>query len=316
MNTVSTLVRRELLEHRSIFIAPTVIIAIIVLASLVALVQGVGLSAEIAQELDGLRGEDPRRVEIAITSALGVLMTGFWIFPFAVMSGAMSALYLLDCLYGERKDRSVLFWRSLPVSDTQSVISKVLTGLVAVPLVGVIAFLVALVLLWLVVSIALLQLGQNPLTLLWLNTPWISGTLSLIYLALTGALWFAPFAGWFVLVSSASRGAPFLWALGVPGALAYLEYAVLGSIDFLQLLGDRFIAWPLNAIEDQHGDFSFSDDDFDVFIDGVDGMDHPLSMLSLTDPVGFLATPGLWVGLVLTALLVAGAIRMRRYHDV
>src|SRR5206468_10746510 len=42
--------------------------------------------------------------------------------------------YCLDALYGERRDRSILFWKSLPVSDVMAVLSKLAIPIVILPL--------------------------------------------------------------------------------------------------------------------------------------------------------------------------------------
>ena len=36
----------------------------------------------------------------------------------------VGVFYCLDALHGERRDRSILFWKSLPVSDLTTVLAK------------------------------------------------------------------------------------------------------------------------------------------------------------------------------------------------
>jgi ABC-2 type transport system permease protein len=313
MNTMITLVRRELIEHRSIFLAPAILTAIILVAALYGVGQGLSFSNEITGFLGELDTVDPARARAMLSTFLGASLVPFWL-PFNLVMSAVFLFYLLDCLQSERKDRSILFWRSLPVSDTQTVLSKLLTALIAIPAVELIASLLAFVLNAIVVSVGLAMLGENPVTLLWLSMPWFSGTLFLFYSVLTQSLWFAPFAGWFLLVSSAARNVPILWAIGIPGAIAYLEYLLFDSWRFAMMIGAHLQGWPTRAYRDD-GNFSFDEDFAEVFNDSAT-FQEPMSLLSLADPVGFLASPALWVGLVLTAGFVAVAIRMRRYHDV
>src|SRR5208283_2286784 len=64
----------------------------------------------------------------------GMVLFAFGIIFFLVMT-IYSTWYLLDCLNADRKDRSVLFWKSLPISDTAMVLAKLFTGLIAIPIV-------------------------------------------------------------------------------------------------------------------------------------------------------------------------------------
>jgi ABC-2 type transport system permease protein len=132
MNTILTLVRRELLEHRSIFFAPAVLAAIILAGALWTVGQGLG--SELSELLRSLPNAEPAQVRAALSSALGAIILPFWL-PFNGVMSVVFFFYLLDCLHSERKDRSVLFWRSLPVSDTQTVVSKLATAAGAIPLV-------------------------------------------------------------------------------------------------------------------------------------------------------------------------------------
>jgi len=130
------LVRRELWEHRSIIITPIIIGA---LWSLAVLATG-GIAEEIQAELDINAPE----VGIALASTVATdlhrsaMVNGLLFIPSTIIFFGMSILvffYSLDSLYAERKDKSILFWRSLPITDAETVISKALTAGVAIPLV-------------------------------------------------------------------------------------------------------------------------------------------------------------------------------------
>ncbi|MEM9383981.1 MAG: hypothetical protein AAGA68_02905 [Pseudomonadota bacterium] len=315
MNTALTLVRRELLEHRSIFFAPGILTLIILAASLFAVAKGLSVGSEVNEALRELRSADPERVHIMLRSLLALTLIPFAL-PFNLLMSAVAGFYLLDSLYGERKDRSVLFWRSLPVSDTQSVLAKLLTGLVAVGLVELVAVIIAYALNGLVLSVGLIALGENPITLLWLPAPWISGPLFLLYVVLAQALWFAPFAAWLLLVSSAARNAPFLWALGVPAALMYLEWLLFRTQNLVDWIGGHVRDFGYYALNTEDDEVRFNGDDFADVFDEFGDMEGPLSLLSVPDPIALLTAPGLWIGLVIAAIFTLGAIRLRRYHDV
>lgn len=313
MNTTLTLIRRELLEHRAVFFAPATLTVIFLLATLYGVFKAIGADDQMDGVFAQLRGLEPGEAGVRLRALLSAALISLAV-PFNLVMSVVSAFYLLDCLHSERKDRSVLFWRSLPVSDTQTVLSKLLTGLVAIAAVELIAVLIAYVLTGVVLSVALVAVGENPFALLWLPAPWVSGPLFLIYTLLAQLLWFAPFAGWLLLVSAAARQAPLLWAVGVPAALSYVEYLLLQQHRIFDAIVGHLRDFPVAAMSDR--DFRFDSDEFGGPWDGLEGADGPTTLLSLPDPAGFVSSPSLWIGLALTAVFVGGAIRMRRYHDV
>ena len=116
MNTYVWLIRREFWENRAIWICPAVIACALMLAALFGRVEVAGL------------GSPERNRAMA-----GMVLFAFGIIFFLVMT-IYSSWYLLDCLNADRKDRSILFWKSLPISDTAMVLAKLFTGLIAIPI--------------------------------------------------------------------------------------------------------------------------------------------------------------------------------------
>src|SRR5688500_3753928 len=53
--------------------------------------------------------------------------------PIMLTTLIIAFFYGLDALHGERRDRSILFWKSLPVSDRTPVLSKVLVMMAVLP---------------------------------------------------------------------------------------------------------------------------------------------------------------------------------------
>jgi len=120
--TLLVLIRRELWEHRALWIAPLVVAALMVCGAVVA-------SLKYHLTHGDMSGEDrPGGM------AMFAVMQGAASMPLSVVSLIVVGFYLLDCLYAERKDRSILFWKSLPVSDDKTVVSKLLVALLVVPL--------------------------------------------------------------------------------------------------------------------------------------------------------------------------------------
>src|SRR2546425_8224864 len=116
-------VRRELWENRSIYVAP-ILVAIVVLFGF--LVSTIGLP----ERRQAVLLLDPARARAAIEApynmaAIMLILTAF----------IVGVFYCLDALYGERRDRSISFWKSLPVSDLTTVLSKATIPLVVLPLI-------------------------------------------------------------------------------------------------------------------------------------------------------------------------------------
>ena len=132
------LVRRELWEHRSIYITPAVVALVMILTLLTAFVFASGYQEIVDIGIVGaqnLVGDTERR------AALLALLIGNTV-PFIFAGAVLTIFYSLDSLYAERKNKSILFWRSLPITDAETVISKLLTALLAIPL---FAFAVAVI---------------------------------------------------------------------------------------------------------------------------------------------------------------------------
>src|SRR4029077_17107121 len=117
-------VRRELWENRSIYVVPLIVAAVQVFGFAISTI---GL----AERRRSVLLLDPAHQRAAIEQPydLVAMMMIFILFIVGVF-------YCLDALHGERRDRSILFWKALPVSDLTTVLSKVTIPLVVLPLVA------------------------------------------------------------------------------------------------------------------------------------------------------------------------------------
>jgi ABC-2 type transport system permease protein len=197
--------------------------------------------------------------------------------------------YCLDALHGERRDRSILFWKSMPVSDLTTVLAKAAIPLLVLPAMAFVvtaALQLALVLAHkatgLLVGIPLSAPGPFPLLRTW-------GVLLYGIVAMT--LWLAPVYAWCLFVSAWARRAAFVWALLPFALLRGFEHVVLQS----DSLSNRWASWSTEA-------FASLPRDSALLIDPT----NPIA------PGKFLASPGLWIGLVLAVLFLLAAARMRR----
>ena len=230
MNEFLYLIRRELWEHRALYIVPLVFATIVVLSVTVGITRGTSYVGgdHITKALQTLNGED-------VGIALGVMSFGMWAL-FSLVSVFMVAFYLLDSLYGDRKDRSVLFWKSLPISDTQTVLSKLAVATLVVPAIILAASLATMFAVMLVMSIAFAFNGANPLTLLWANYPLFTVVSKTLAIALVHAAWFLPLTGWLLLASASAKKTPFLLAALAPLGIILAEKLAFNTERFALML--------------------------------------------------------------------------------
>jgi ABC-2 type transport system permease protein len=273
--------RRELWENRSIYVAPLAVAALFLFGFLISMLH-------LPRMMRAALALDPEHQRHAIEqpyhfAALLIMGSTF----------VVGVFYCLDALHGERRDRSILFWKSLPVSDLTTVLSKASIPLVVLPLLTF-AITVVLQSIMLLVSSAVLQGSGLSVTTLWTQVPLFQMSLLLLYhLVAVHSLCYAPIYGWMLLVSGWARRAAFLWA-----ALPVLAIGVVEKIAFNT---SHFGAMLMRRIG---GDVAA------VTVPGRVPMD-PMTHLT---PGHFLSSPGLWIGLAITAAFLAAAVRLRRYQ--
>ena len=276
-------VLRELWENRSIYIGP-LIVAVVVLFGFLLSTIGLAERRRAVLLLDSAKA----RAAIEVPYDFAAMMLIFTAFIVGVF-------YCLDALHGERRDRSILFWKSLPVSDLTTVLSKVTIPLAVLPLIILVITIATQLVMLFWTSGILIGHGMNPGST-WTTVPWIQNWLVLVYGLIVIALWHAPIYGWALLVSSIVRNAAFLWAVLPLIAIGIFERITFGTGHFLSMLRYRVFGFAPGAFgfEPKHG----------VAID---------SLWQLT-PGKYLSNPGLWIGLIVAALFVAIAVRLRRYR--
>jgi ABC-2 type transport system permease protein len=265
-------VRRELWEHRSIYIAPLAAAGLFLLA----FVTGLTLSPAHRHE--------PLDTSYEFAAAL-IMGTAF----------IVGIFYTLDALYGERRDRSILFWKSLPVSDLTAVLSKFAIPLIILPLLSFAIAVVTQFVMMLLSSAVLLGSGLSVGTL-GARMSFFHMSLMLLYHILTvHGLWYAPIYGWLLLISAWAPRAPILWAFLPPFVIWGVERIAFRTSHFLGMLQYRLTGPEPAATTVRSGNL--------------------MDILSAVTPAQFFSTPGLWVGLALAAIFLAAAVRLRRYRE-
>ncbi len=144
----------------------------------------------------------------------------------------VTAHYLLGCLYNDRRDRSILFWKSMPVSDGQEVISKFAVAMVVAPAVYIALSLLTQVISSLLAMLLVWRMDKDPFELVLGNLDFGALLFNQVAGWILTALWVAPVYGWLMLASAAARRSPFLLAVAPVIGLSILERVVLGS-DFV-----------------------------------------------------------------------------------
>ena len=335
MNTVTaitTQVRRELWEHRGLLAYTPFVIAAVLLALAIGGVGfGVGqFSALVEGDLDDLipgAGVSARELPPELLRAVMLLTMTMSLTLFVAVLVVMIFFYSLDALYAERRDRSILFWRSLPVSDLRTVLCKLVTAVLVAPLLVVAAIMVVQVgsLLIAMAGAAFTTGGPSPGEL-WRATPLASLWVLQVYGALAMTLWWSPLLAWLLLASAWAPKAPLVWGVLPPIALGLIERMTVGTSWVFSALGERVIGFAPRAFEfDARRVFGMAGDgdsvDFSIGAGSVLGqpgngaaVESGLNVLALATPGQLLAAPGLWGGLVVAAVLVAGAVYVRRFR--
>jgi len=278
MNNLYWSIRRELWENRSVYLAPLIVGGIVLFGFFIGL-------AKLPGQLRAARPENLHQI-VESPYVIGAIM----------LMGAqlvVSIFYCLDALYGERRDRSVLFWKSMPVSDVTTVLAKALIPVLVLPLLtwvitvatgGVMLILSGVVLPANGLSASLVTSHMSLFQIAWYNFG---------HLVAFHGLWYAPLYAWLLLVSAWATRLPFLWAVLPPAALVVIERIAFNSGITSGLLQRLFMGGPEPA-----------------------GRASGMTMESMMPTPDFVIRPGLWVGLAVTAILLFGTVRLRRSRGV
>jgi len=319
MNRFAWMMRRELWEHRAIWAAPLVVLALLLLGALAGNIFETQIHIDADTVESGQADGHTSGAASSATAEAGIRVVGAGeavaavpeekrIGVLAVIYAAVSAamfmvlgiigfFYALDALYADRRDRSVLFWKSLPLSDTETVLSKFCVAAVLIPLIAAAAAIAGQLIVAIGGSIKL-ELTGGEGGMMWMPQVLGGGALTAVLLAVVSALWYAPVTAYLLLASAWAPKSPFLWASLPPIALSMLEKIVFGSDHVTSLLKDRMLA-PIEAM--------FSDDR--VGDGAVQAMDIVGNISAL------LVSPGMLLGLVAAAALMTGVVWVRRYRD-
>jgi ABC-2 type transport system permease protein len=291
-NTLLMLGKRELWEHRGLWAAPLVVAGILIALCVVAIIHA---------------HPDLRAADLSWFSAQqradAFLYAGWSLAsPLFLVAYIVIFFYLCDCLYAERKDRSILFWKSLPVSDELTVAAKFLIGAVVVPL-GVWALAVVTGLVFLAFWNLFVSLGGAPQLRVWDAAAWASAQGELFLLVVASALWYAPIYAYLMLVSAWARRSVLMWVSLPPTVAPLLEWLSFRTHYIWDFIRYRsFGIWQIIGLGKSDVPIGRR-----VHIGGMGlGAGHFGAAFSNLD---------LWLGVLVAIALLYAAARIRRYRD-
>jgi ABC-2 type transport system permease protein len=275
--------RREMWENRSLTIAPLIAAGVVLFGFTVSAVH----LAHNRQEALAM-APSSQAMSIGLPydfAAMAIIVTGL----------IVGGFYCLGALHNERRDRSILFWKSLPVSDLTTVLAKATIPLIVLPLILFAVIVVTQLIMLALSTVILLAGGMDPSTT-WTRMPFLQLWLVVAYGVAVVTLWYAPIWAWLLMVSGWARRATFLWAVLPPLAICVIEKIAFNTDRFASLISYRF----------------------NGFVDGFTIRTHgkvPLGPLPQIDAAGLLAAPGLWAGLAFAAAFIAVAVWQRRRRE-
>lgn len=275
-------VRRELWEHRSVWLAPLSVAILLIVAF------AIGATGHL--QVAGFANIPPDKKLMLVAAPFGLSASVILVTAFV-----LGAFYSLDALNGERKDRSILFWKSMPVSDATTVLSKAVIPFAVIP---PIALAIALAMQAVLLAVAAIVLKVKGIEggPLWDMLPLGSIVISLAYGVMVHALWYAPAYALFLVASVATRR-PLLWIV-VPLVVVQVLEKVAINTNF----SGEFIKWRLlGAVGEAFKPSS--------------GMSREIPSLASLDPGRFFSSWGLWLGLAAAAAFLFIAIRLRRQQE-
>jgi len=326
-STLGWLLKREYWENRGGFLwAPVIAGAISLLMSAIGILLGLwGLNRaarsgdlHIDDQNININGLDlkllTQRMDAENMADLGnaldftLLLGSLW--PFVVLAFVVF-FYCLGALYDDRRDRGILFWKSLPLSDTQTVLSKLVSALVVAPVIAVIASVLTMFGFMAILSVVVLTHGGNPLTLIWGPASPLAFVASHLSWLPVYLLWALPTVGWLLMWSAWAKSKPFLWAVMLP-----IFAGIIVSTTKLMQLFDLTSGWFWQHIVARLllGTLPGSDVFYrmDQLRAVVSDRDNVVTALAPVNQLAALKLPELWIGAAFGVLFIIIAIRLRR----
>ena len=297
-----SLLKRELWEHRSIYVTPLAIAVVMSLVSIAGLVTVSAFDDQVRMAILGasnIVGDNERQAAMTM-----VFLGTSWVFLLTL--SILITFYSLDSLYAERKDKSILFWRSLPITDAETVVSKLLTAILVIPLITLAAIIITHLVNLVTSSVWVSIKGGDAGHLVWGSVALVDNWVAAFVIIFASVIWMSPFVGWFLLVSAWTKRSPLLIAFIPLAVIPLIELIFLRSSVFAESVFGRGGVMPL-----------FRGMDLGAFFDEerMRVTDESVRLLAHLDLVKFITSPSVWAGVAVCGLLTAAAVYVRRYRD-
>jgi ABC-2 type transport system permease protein len=320
MSSFITLLRRELWEHTSLKAIPLTLLAFILLANL-ALFFFVSASdftftintatetRQVVNALDYFVQMDVNKQTVIIN---GIMITTGMIINSILL--IVMFFYLLDSLYGERKDRTILFWKSLPVTNKLTVLSKLSIALFIIPVIIFITTGLAN-LLTLAFQTFTLSHHQHHAGLLWQQVDITGLSMFSIFLLIQQTIWYFPVMGWLLFCSAWCRKSPIVVAVLIPAILVFIDSSFMLGTGISEILVERL---PLGIMSMQLGnDSNLMTYPYNLSSQQLPGfnMVAGIKLPSVDDILQFLMNIKVWMGIIIGIFFTGMAISLRRWRD-
>ena len=322
-----TLLRREMWEQHSLRWMPLLLLLFVFLANLAVMyaaggndgfitIETHGRDVSPAEIMDGYKQLGTERAESTQSEA--------WVKSRTIVKGVLYALamiintvlqvmmifYLLDSLYGERKDYSILFWKSLPLSDTMIVLSKLAVAAILIPVISLVTIMLAQVMTLALQSYTVADMTGSA-SWLWQQAGLVDFWQAHLILLAEQSIWLFPVMGWLLLCSVWSRRSPFIPAIIIPLLLIFVDSGFRLDTNISEILLERgplglFSNVGIDGLKElqSHGSISVNADATDWWQAIVE---HGFAGF-----VDFLTRTKVWLGFIIGLVMVGLTIWLRR----
>lgn len=316
-STLAWLVKREYWENRGGFLWAPVITGAIV-STLYAILAVIGsVSAGRSLNKEGfVINEAPDKIQGAIgVFGDGVLMGGLGLA--SIVLAFVVFFYALGSLYDDRRDRSILFWKSLPVSDTTMVLSKAAWALLLAPAIAIVVGALISLVLWIISALTITVNGLPAGSAIFTHSHPVRILLGAASTLPVYVFWALPTVGWLMFCSAWARSKPFLWAVLLP----VLACVIISMMDIMpQLHVPHEKLWYTVVVR---GLLSVLPGTWYGALDmeqlvreaRIDSPDDLAAALDLTTSWQVFATADMWIGAAIGIALIAASVRLRRWRD-
>lgn len=295
-NPIKALFLKEFWDNkRAIFVTPMVVTGLFIFFAIVAMINGSGILFDGASINEHLSQAPEFEAEAATRITSVLFITPVLLVIATIFSMVFTAL---SVLFDERKDKSILFWKSMPVSDTQEVLVKLATVTVVTPLIAIgFSLIIQLFAALVMGSMVAINTDLGAWNMVFSNINYLGLIAADLTMTFVMILWTLPIFTWFMLVSSFSRRSPFLLAFIVPILIMVIEAIFFRSELLVTAIASRF------SYLEKYGR-QFEANEGENVVEGV------FSLL------GSFSEPNFWYGIIVAAAMIAGCIQIRKRSSI